>query len=199
MSNTKPEKVNLFDLADTGYAKPSLEIVKLGSDETALIPFTSDTEAVVLHYCQETEIAGYAVCNGSGCVLCRVGRKQDERLLLPVYLPTSESIGILPLSRSLRPYALLPQLLNVLKAKNPMVMFVRREGGKYLVSTVDLKPDAEGGELAMKQFLSDYEANNYDLASLYPQYSNEQLTGVEEISRMLALKEGSRNADHQRA
>jgi len=78
-----------------------------------------------------------------------------------------------------------------------MGMFVRREGGKYLVSTVDLKPDAEGGELAMKQFLSDYEADNYDLASLYPQYSNEQLTGVEEISRMLALKEGSRNADHQ--
>ena len=78
-------------------------------------------------------------------------------------------------------------------------MFVRREGSKYLVSTVDLEPGVEGGELAMKQFLSGYEANNYDLASLYPQYSNEQLTGVEEISRMLTLKEGVQNADHQRA
>jgi len=163
-------------------------VVRLGSDETAIIPFTADSESVDLHYCSETEINGYVICNGSDCLLCRIGRKRDQRLLLPVYLPAAGCIGILPISRSLRPFALLPQISNVLKAEKPMVMFVTREGAKYTISTAELQKDVDGGEAAIKRFLDDDQAGVLDLTTVYPRVDNEQLANVEEIGRMMALK-----------
>ena len=181
-------KVNLLDLAAAESVESLLEVVRLGSDETAIILFTADSEAVDLHYCSETEINSYVVCNGPDCVLCRIGRKRDQRLLLPVYLPAAGCVGILPVSRSLRPFALLPQISNVLKAEKPMVMFVTREGAKYTVSTAELQKDVDGGEAAIKRFLDDYEAGLHDLSAVYPRIDNEQLASVEEIGRMMALK-----------
>ena len=181
-------KVNLLDVAAAEPGESLLEVVRLGSDETAIIPFTADSEAVDLHYCSETEINSYVICNGPDCVLCRIGRKRDQRLLLPVYLPASGNVGILPVSRSLRPFALLPQISNVLKADKPMVMFVTRDGAKYIVSTAELQKDVDGGEAAIRRFLDGYEAGLYDLTSVYPRIDNEQLAAVEEIGRMMALK-----------
>ena len=90
----------------------------------AIVPFTLDSETVTIHFCPEAEINGYLLCNGKGCVLCRVGRKQEPRILLPVYLPASGVVGILPLSMSCRPNSLLPQLGTVLEAGKPMVAFI---------------------------------------------------------------------------
>ena len=191
---TKPEvkdmsnKVNLLDIAAADSVDSLLEVVRLGSDETAIILFTADSEAVDLHYCSETEINSYVVCNGSDCVLCRIGRKQAKRLLLPVYLPAAGCVGILPVSRSLRPFALLPQISNVLKSEKPMVVFITREGRKYSVSTAELQPDVDAGEAAIKRFLDDYEAGLHDLSTVYPNIDNEQLASVEEIGRMIVLK-----------
>ena len=106
----------------------TLEVIKVTESEIALIPFTSNAESLDLHYCSETEISSYVHCLGTGWLLCQVGRKKDPRLLLPVYLPTANAVGVLPLSRSLRPFALLPQLGPILQANKPMVAFVRREG-----------------------------------------------------------------------
>jgi len=181
-------KVNLLDVAVTDSTESLLGVVRLGSDETAIIPFTADSESVDLHYCSETEINGYVICNGSDCLLCRIGRKRDQRLLLPVYLPAAGCIGILPISRSLRPFALLPQISNVLKAEKPMVMFVTREGAKYTISTAELQKDVDGGEAAIKRFLDDDQAGVLDLTTVYPRVDNEQLANVEEIGRMMALK-----------
>jgi hypothetical protein len=187
-------RVNLLDVAAGESVEPSLEVVRLASDETAIIPFTANSEEVDLHYCQETELNGYVICNGNGCVLCRIGRKREERLLLPVYLPAKGCVGILPVSRSLRPFALLPQVTNVLKSEKPMVMFVARVGAKYSVSTAELPEDVDGGEAAIKQFHEDYEAGIVNLSSVYPKIENEQLADVEEIGRMMALKGMNRNA-----
>ena len=121
-------------------------------------------------------------------MLCQIGRKQDERLLLPVYLPAAGCVGILPVSRSLRPFALLPQVLNVLKAEKPTVMFVVREGAKFTVSTSELQDDVDGGEAVIKLFLEEFKAGNHDLQAVYQKIDNEQLAGVEEIGRMMALK-----------
>ena len=132
-SKTVSTKVNILDVVASEIAESTLEVVRLGNDETAIIPFTADSEGIDLHYCSETEINSYVVCNGPDCVLCKIGRRKEERLLLPVYLPASGCVGILPVSRSLRPYALLPQISNVLKSDTPMVMFVIREAGKYMI------------------------------------------------------------------
>ena len=181
-------KVNLLDVAAGESVESLIELIRLGSDETAIIPFTADSEKVDLHYCPETEINGYMVCNGPDCILCRIGRKRDQRLLLPVYLPAAGCVGILPVSRSLRPYALLPQISNVLKAEKPMVMFVTREVAKYTVSTVELQKDVDGGEVVIKRFLDDYEADLHDFSTVYPRIDNEQLASVEAIGQMMALK-----------
>lgn len=193
-NETKPKvkdmskKVNLLDVTAAESVESLLEVIRLGSDETAIIPFTADSEGVDLHYCSETEINSYVVCNGTDCLLCRIGRKRDQRLLLPVYLPSAGCIGILPVSRSLRPFALLPQISNVLKAEKPMVMFITRDGAKYTVSTVELQKDVDGGEAVIKRFRDDYEAGLHDLSTVYPIIDNEQLASVEEISRMMTLK-----------
>ncbi|MCK9502452.1 MAG: hypothetical protein M0Q52_11560 [Lascolabacillus sp.] len=198
-SENQSNKINLLDVVAGEAAESVLEVVRLGSDESAVIPFTADSEAVDLHYCPESEISGYVVCNGPDCVLCRIGRKREQRLLLPVYLPAAGSVGILPVSRSLRPFALLPQISNVLKAGKPMVMFVTREGAKYTVSTAELRKDVDGGEEAIKHFLDDSEAGLHRLADVYPRIDNEQLASVEEIARMMALKGVRVNAGDQRS
>lgn len=199
MAENQSNKVNLLELAAAESAETLLEVVRLGNDETAIIPFTAESVPVDLHYCSETEINGYVICNGPDCVLCRIGRKREQRLLLPVYLPTAGCIGILPVSRSLRPFALLPQISNVLKSGKPMVMFVTREGARYTVSTADLQKDADGGEAAIKRFLDDYENGLHDLVSVYPHIDNEQLANVEEIARMMSLKGIKVNADDKRS
>jgi hypothetical protein len=181
-------KVNLLDLAVTESVESNLEVVRLGSDETAILPFTASGESVDIHYCSETEINSYVVCNGPDCVLCRIGRKKDPRLLLPVYLPIAGCVGILPVSQSFRPHALLPQILNVLKAEKPMVMFLTRDGAKYIVSTVDLPKDVDGGEAVIKRFVEDYEAGLHDLTSVYPKIDNEYLANVPGISRSMSFK-----------
>jgi len=199
MPVTQSNKVNLLDVAAAEAAESLLEVVRLGSDETAIIPFTADSEAVDLHYCSETEINSYVVCNGPNCVLCRVGRKRDQRLLLPVYLPAAGCVGILPVSRSLRPFALLPQISNVLKAGKPMVMFVTRKGAKYTVSTAELQKDVDAGEKAIRRFLDDDQAGLHVLAAVYPRIDNEQLASVEEIARMMSLKGVRVNAGDKRS
>jgi len=199
MPEIKSNKINLLDVVAGEAAESVLEVVRLGSDETAIIPFTGESEAVDLHYCPESEISGYVVCNGPDCVLCRIGRKLEQRLLLPVYLPTTGSVGILPISRSLRPFALLPQILNVLKAGKPLVMFVTREGAKYTVSTAELRKDVDGGEEAIKHFVDDSEAGLHNLADVYPRIDNEQLASVEEIARMMSLKGVRVNGGDQRS
>ena len=187
-SKTVSTKVNILDVVASEIAESTLEVVRLGNDETAIIPFTADSEGIDLHYCSETEINSYVVCNGPDCVLCKIGRRKEERLLLPVYLPASGCVGILPVSRSLRPYALLPQISNVLKSDTPMVMFVIREVGKYMISTKSLEKDMDGGEFQIKDFLEDYAAGNINLIDLYPKIDNEQLLGVDGIQKMAALK-----------
>ena len=193
-NETKPEvktmnnRVNLLDVATAETMESPLELVRLGIDETAIIPFTADSEGVDLHYCSETEINGYVVCNGPDCVLCRIGRRKEQRLLLPVYLPAEGRVGILPVSRSLRPFALLPQIANALKTENPMVMFVSRDGARYTVLSAELKDDVDRGEASIKNFLADYKADHHALSSIYPKIENEQLACVEEIGRMMALK-----------
>jgi len=199
MPENQSNKVNLLDVVAAETAESLIEVVRLGPDETAIIPFTADSEAVDLHYCSETEINSYVICNGIDCVLCRIGRKRDQRLLLPVYLPAAGCVGILPVSRSLRPFALLPQISNVLKAGKPMVMFVTREGAKYTVSTAELQNDVDGGEAATRRFLDDYEAGIHILVAVYPRIDNEQLASVEEISRMMSLKGVRVNAGEQRS
>ena len=79
-----------------------------------------------------------------------------------------------------------------------MVMFITQEWSKFTVSTVDLKEDMDGGEDVIEKFREDYEAGKIDLAAVYPHIDNDQLAGVPEINRLLALKGITTNDANQR-
>jgi len=190
-------KIDILDLLPDAVQE-SIELVRLGRNETPVIPFTSEAVDAHIHYCQEPEIEGYLHCNGSDCVLCRVGKNKDQRSLLPVYLPASKSVGVLPVSPSLRPHALLPQFATVLKADKPMVMFVSREDRRFIVSNRELKDDNDHGEAVIKKFKEDQEAGRVDLATVYPRIENDQLAAIPEIARLLALKGLTANATDSR-
>jgi len=181
------DQVNILEMMG-GDAGAALELVRLDSNETAIIPFTPSGERVSIHFCEETEIYGYVQCNGESCILCRVGKKKEERVLIPVYLPTIDTIGVLPVSPSLRPHALFPQLRPLLKAATLAVAFIKREGAKFTVSTRALPQDANGGEAVVKKFLGEREAGRVDLKSVYQVIGNDQLAAVAEISRLMELK-----------
>jgi hypothetical protein len=195
------KKISLFDFDGLSAAQMDnpFEVVRLGNNETAIIPFTPDGEEIDLHFCDEPEINNYVPCNGPDCTLCRIGRKKEARMLIPVFLPTSGEIGVLAVSKSRRPSALFPQLMNIMKAGKPVGMFVSREGSKYVVSTFELGKDMETGEAEIKRFLEKYEAGEVSLASVYPTISNEELADVEGIARMMALKGISKDAVNQRS
>jgi len=182
-------EVNLLELMVTESNASCLGLVKIDSNETAITLFTAGGVTVSIHYCPETEIQSYVHCNGSDCLLCRIGREITQKHLLPVYLYASGCIGILAVGCSLRPYDLLPHILRVLKAEKPMVTFVTRgRDYKYSVSTVEIQKDVDGGDAVIERFQKEYEAGLHDLSAVYPRISNEDLANVEEIGRMMALK-----------
>ena len=181
--------INIVELLKNKNAPSSLELVQLRGDETPIIPFTLEGELVKLHYCPETEIGGYIHCNGDDCVLCQVGRKPTEKVLIPVYLPVSQSIGILPVSTSLKPGALLPQLATIQGAERRMGVFLSKEGlYRFVVSTFDLTEEIDTGEEVISRFFDKVNADEIDLPSVYPRLENEQLSAISEIARLLRLK-----------
>ena len=181
--------VNILQFLQNDTLPSSLELVQLRGDETPIIPFTLEGDLVKLHYCAETEVGGYIHCNGDDCVLCRVGRKPTEKVLIPVYLPVSQSIGILPVSTSLKPGALLPQLATIQGAETRMGIFLSEVGRfRFVVSTFDLTEEIDTGEEAISRFLEKFKAGEVDLTSVYPRLENEQLSAISEIARLLRLK-----------
>ncbi len=184
--------INLLDLVTEIESTTSLQLLRLTNDEVAFLPFTAETTEIFLHYCAEAEIQGYTRCQGKDCLLCKIGRQQDRRLLLPVYSPINTSISVLPISPSMRPHALLPQLINVFKTlreKQPRVVFLRREDNvKFSVSTSSLSPDADAGEAQIKRFLSEIDQGLLDITTIYPQINTDQLKAIPEILNMMKLK-----------
>jgi hypothetical protein len=182
-------KVNLLrELAATAGHRPSLERVRLASDEVAVLLFTAEAEAVDLHFCREIEIPDYALCNGPGCLLCAIGRVKVERHLLPVYLMGAGTVAVLAVPTSLRPRALLPQLAPLLEGDGPRVVFIARERDDYHVSSIPLAADVDAGEAAIGAFLADHEAGRIALDSVYPRLENAEIARLPEIARMVKLK-----------
>ena len=192
------ETINFLDDSNEGTT-PSIELVRFTENELAVIPFTPHGERVILHYCSEPELGHYVRCLGDSCLLCRIGREQAPRRLLPVYLPTVKTIGVLPVSESRRPHALLPQLYTILKTSQPLVVFIRCENHtKFLVSTRALDPDIDAGEEQIQQFLKEHEAGRIPLTSIYSSLTNHELAEVSGIAEHMKLKGVTLDADDSR-
>ena len=180
--------VNIFDAMQAVEEDARLEVVRIGQDEVIVVPFCQSVKKVQVHYCQEPDIQGYVPHLGSDCILCRAGKRLETRHLLPVYQPLDRLVGVLSVSLSLRPLALWPQLAPVLKADQPMVVFIERDRDQFTVTAQELTDDMDSGEAIVEQFKAELEAGTVDLASVYPARTNDQLREVPEIANRLRLK-----------
>jgi hypothetical protein len=170
-------------------AIPALSLVRLNNDETVLIAFTSDGIMVRLHYCDDPEIRSYVHCNGEGCVLCRIGRTPEQRLLLPVYVPASRSIGVLAISPSSSPGALRPQLLPILRSPRRMAVTIRRKDRvAFQVNAFELQEDVDDGGDVIAEFAQRWDAGLVDLTVIYPRRSNHELAEFSGIAAVMKLK-----------
>ena len=176
-----------------GPGGPALEVVRLDANDTTIIPFTADVIHLYVHYCEDPEIGGpgYVPCNQEAegrCLACEVGRTRDERYLLPVYVPKEKAVGVLPVSPSRRPNALLPQLLTHLERKEPVVLFLRREGGKFAVGSAPLPPGCDDGAAAVAEFRERLGRREVRLEDAFPRVPNARLAQAAEVVRGLAFR-----------
>jgi hypothetical protein len=140
-----------------------IPLIRIDENEIALIPFSTEVILVHLHYCSEAEIQGYVRCNDTDCLLCRLGRKREDRYLLPVYAPTSRSVGVLAISPSSRPGALRPQLMPSLRSGRRVVWLIRRlDRVAFCVTTSDLRDGIDDGAEVIADFMRRWKAGSRD-------------------------------------
>jgi len=189
---------NILDrwtIEDPLQTERSLELVRPNGHEVPVIPFTSTTSLVKLHYCDEPEIRGYVRCNGN-CVLCSIGRPVEERALLPVYLPAQHTIGVLPISPSSRPGALRPQLMPFLRSGKSVVLFIRKvDRMTFKVGSCEASRDVYNCEKLVADFQRRLEAGDIDLAAVYRTLDNRVLAKVDGIATMMKFKEITLSGD----
>jgi hypothetical protein len=174
---------------ETADADGMITVVRLSKDETPAIPFTTAGNLVKIHYCEDPEVNGYVHCNGNGCLFCRIGRSQDERLLLPVYLPTSRSVAVLAISPSSHPGALRPQIMPVLRSGKRVALLIRRlDRVAFQVGTVELQDGMDDGAEIIADFLARWQAGQVDLTAVYPRLDNQDLAGLAGVATLMQLK-----------
>jgi hypothetical protein len=170
-----------------------LETFRIGHDDKAGVLFTKKHQSVYVHYCAESEIKCYVVCNSDGgsdnCLFCQIGKKRNKRLLFPVFSLETETVEVLPVSDSLRPYALLPQMLNILSVDKKLVTFFSHENYKYLLTTRKLNKERRRLVTPIvKSFMKSWEAQEIDLSDVYQRISNSTAANYTEIRKMVDLK-----------
>jgi hypothetical protein len=186
-----PGRIDLFEAWDEDAAAGDLPIglVRLDQNETALIPFTSAANSVKLHYCEDPEVQGYVHCNGTDCLLCRIGRKQEERILLPVYRPTAPSVGVLAISPSCRPGALRPQIMPILRTGKRVALMIRRlDRVAFQVDPVELREGVDDGAEIIAHFLDRWEAGQVDLTAVFPRLDNHAVAKLAGVATMMEIK-----------
>jgi hypothetical protein len=183
----------LWDSEAAEVAPAGLETVRLDQNEHLLIPFTEGMVRVTLHYVSFAAISGYVRCLGPDCLLCRLGRRPEERDLLPVYDVLAKAVVVLPISSSIRPHALrsqlVPPLRRMAKGEGPLLLAVRKDGNsKFVVSALPLPEGADDGAAVIGPFCERMKAGQVDLASAFQLIPNLELATIDEVSLMMRAK-----------
>jgi hypothetical protein len=178
--------------AEARSAPAGLEEVRLDLNERLLVPFTTSVGQADTHYVDYPSLRGYVRCGGPGCLLCRVGRQKETRDLLPVYDVLARAVAVLPVSPNLRPHALKPQLMDVLRklkdSQRVLVAVRKLDRARYHVAILPLPEGADDGAAKIAAFLELFSAGGVDLADVYPKVSNDDLAAVPEIAAHLRAR-----------
>jgi hypothetical protein len=194
---TMRRRAPVVDLADVScesacVVSAKMQTVRIDGNSRLLIPFTTHTPSVDLHYVEASAVRSYVHCSGEGCLLCELGKSREQRHLLPVYDPIAGTVVVLPISPNLRPGALLTKLRPIfarVKRGERVIMDIRTPGrGEYVVSDLPIPDSGEDGAAVIGRFVAAYEAGEADLTNVYQQMPRDMLLQVPEIAREARLK-----------
>lgn len=183
---------NLMDLQPEGPVRKP-ELVRLGNNETAVIPYTMDVNTVEIHYVECPSISSYVQCNGIDCDLCKIGNYKATRLLLPVFDPVGRKMAVLPIGDSIKPGSLAPQITRetaeAQKNGGKRVLFISRmNNNTFAVRSSELPDTVDDGASQIKEFIEMQNHGEFELASVYPSYSNQELRKIDDIREQLKLR-----------
>jgi hypothetical protein len=166
--------------------------VRPDQNERLLIPFTTSMVRATLHYLNFASLRGFVLCNGPDCLLCRVGRQQDLRDLLPVYDVVDRAVGVLAIGPNQRGQALRPCIAPVLrrvaKGEGPLLMTLRRDGYKYFVGAEPLPAGADDGRAVIADFLRRFEAGDVEMTGTFRRLDNDEIAAIDEIKILMSAK-----------
>jgi len=169
-----------------------LDEIRLDGNERLVIPFTPSVVEVQTHYVDYTSVRGYVRCTGDGCLLCRTGRHLEVRDLLPVFDTVTQAVGVLAVTPNMRPHALRPQLIPVLRQlheNRPVVVGIRKvDRMRYVVALLNPAEEVTDGAREIKEFLDRFNRGEIDLAAVYPRLANEDLAAIPEVLKQMRLR-----------
>lgn len=174
-----------------------LSLLKLRQGEEVLIfTCTKRLYDFNLHYVDYPDLRNYGPyvhCNTSdgACVLCQIGKPVVNKYVTPVVPIETGGVKVLPISHSLEPFALLPQMVNIFKGggSRHFVSIRRDDRFKFSVSRQELE-DSMKVQIVniIKDFMAMLKEGRVDIDSVYPRLSNKVLAEVPEINRILTAK-----------
>jgi len=95
---------------------------------------------------------------------------------------------VLSFSDSGKYKALKPQILPLLEKKGPQIIFIKREGWFYTVTSRPVPADMDDGATAAKAFLDDCKEGKIVLSSVFTRLSNEELAQIPMIANRIKAK-----------
>jgi hypothetical protein len=167
-------------------------------DEECFVFFAQQGEPKEFAFIRDPNFKGWVRSSGPDCVLHEAGIKVWRNLLLPVYSPEWDKVGVFMIDESRVPTALLPQLEVAFKdhgLEKPLPIFLSLSGKTFNVTPCPEVRDKFVGNPAIVAFQEDYKAGRITLASAYPQPSNEDLEEIPVIARKLELRRALRGLD----
>ena len=165
------------------------ELVQFDGNETPVIPFSAEGVRVSIHFLDDPNYRGYLRCNGPPCLLCRVGRTLEERILVPVYRPGMKVIDVVALTPNMKPVGLKPQLLKVIASGEPKVALIRKaSNSKFELPASAIPEDLDDGSAVIADFTKRVQSGESDLSDVYPLYDNRLLMEFQSVASIVKIK-----------
>jgi hypothetical protein len=176
------------EVSDSPESGPRLAQFRIDRNRRFAIPFLTKLWPAKVHYLSYESLRGYVGCNGPDCVLCAVGQAATDLYLLPVYDPITRSVQIMLVTGALRPTALRPQLVPLLKRLSKERIFLTLQKTSQLDFAVHgqaLPAGADDGAEIIRGFLDRLEEGAIHPSSALLQYANEVLADIPEVRNAL--------------
>jgi hypothetical protein len=169
-----------------------LEEIRIDANERLLVLFTTAIDVADVHYLDYPSMPGYVGCNGTDCLLCKIGRKLETRDCLPAYDLLAKKVGVVPVTTNMRPGALKPQLIphmdRVAKGERYVLAVRKLDKYRFGVESLALQENADDGAQQMAVYQKEYEAGAISPASIYSQVTNEVIASLPEVKTMMAAR-----------